>query len=905
MSSLVFQVIWQRYLSILVGSEASSATMVISIFLLGMSLGYYFFGKLSKIVLERKKLLKIYGYTELVTGAYAICFPMIFKLIFNSTIFSTNNFFINLALTLVLLLPPTFLMGATVPVMTAVLPNKNSFVNRGHAIIYGVNTLGAFVGVILGGLFLVHKFGLDMTMTLVGSINLLVSLIYIFNGLNGNIVKNDEFEIIPQELKNKELYLYAFLSGAGVLGLEIIWIRLLGLTIGSSLVVFPLVLGVFILGIGLASLSLKKMTPEGLRENLLYAQIALFINFVLAPFLPRMAMLLRVTMSDMTYNFYLYYILCFIFMCAFLLPVIVPLGRILPLTYSYLIKNKEDFGTKCGLLYSFNTLGTLFGSIVLGYLLLHLIDVESVFKIIVVIISFGTIYVGLKKNHKATVSISICLSLLCVLMQWKRDDQLRGLFRYSIAKTIRSTNNLESVKKIEVGKNSLKQYFFEDGVGATVAVVGTPTNQGETKSIMVNGKSDSSTIGDYSTISMLALLPVLYNQKKSTLNTAVVGLGTGVTAGLLGALNNVDSVDVCEISPEVIKSQKIFKKENYDLVNNTKVKISEIDAFNFFKGKNDLYDIVVSEPTNPWTVGVENLFTSQFYRRVKKSMTENGVFIQWLQGYSTNRKIFTGVISRINEEFGHAIVYKTHELDYAVMASRVPLKPQQIKELAEQSVVRNILSKLKMKSLIEFLIHKKFNSEDVKILSQTNHGFDHDLFSPKLSVESLKSFFFGKELNVETVVNPYITRLGRVKQRKIDLDSSRLKEIVKDPCVEDTNIYMNLHCKNNKTLFAYYRFIKNEGSTWQKIRDYSVLRKYNHIPKDLSLVLKALAEFRGDREKIEFAFNELLKEGNSSLASKFIEENKDVLSQRFRNHLTNQLTRISNLQSKYLSLGSR
>jgi spermidine synthase len=905
MSSLVYQVVWQRYLSILVGSEASSATMVISLFLLGMSIGYYLFGELSKRVSQREKLLKLYGYTELATGAYAICFPIIFQSIFNSSLLISNNFFLNLLITAVLILPPTIMMGATVPVMTSILPDRNSFVNRGHAIIYGVNTIGAFTGVMLGGLFLVNKFGLELTITLIGAINILVSLPYIFNKLQGNIIKNDELENVEQELNNKELYIFSFLSGLGILGLEIIWLRILGLTIGASLVVFPLVLGVFILGIGMASLSLKKMGAQDLRKNLLVGLIALFVNYVLAPFLPRMAMMLRVTLSDMGFVFYLYYILCFIFLCAFLLPVIIPLGRILPLTYAYLRKTKEEFGLQCGLLYSFNTLGTLVGSIFLGYLVLNFVSIQTVFKIIVIVIGFGSIYVAIKQNHRTTVGVAISLSLVCLLTEWKRDDQLRGLFRYSISRTIKDTKSTDSVKKIELSDKNIKQYYFEDGAGSTVAVIGHSTAQGETKSIMVNGKSDSSTIGDYSTISLLSILPLLYTDKIIDLKTAVVGLGTGVTAGLLGELNFTSVVDVSEISPEVIKAQEFFKKENYNLLSNKKININAIDAFNFFKRKSNYYDIIVSEPTNPWTVGVENLFTNQFYKRVKKSLTTDGVFVQWLQGYSTNKEIFAGVIGKIKREFGNAILYKTHDLDYAVVASASPLIVKNIKSLDQNKAIRNVLKHLKMKSLNEIHLHEKLDDIDVSVLAKVNPELDHDLFNPKLSILSLKSFFFGEELNVEGLISPYLSRLNRGDIKSINIDSDRLKKILQDKCLPEAEVYMNLHCTNKVFISAYYRFTNGHGDLWQQMQDYSILRKYNHIERDTELIEKFLSQNLRNQNRVRFAFNELLKEGEFIRATKFLEESSNILSENFLRGLNSNLQRIKLLQKQFNRVGSR
>ena len=257
--SLGYQVIWQRYLSVLVGSHARSATIIVSVFLLGLALGYYIFGLVAEKIKERYLLLKIYGFVELATGFYAAIFPSLFKLFFNSSISQTNSFWIHLLLAALLLIPATFLMGATIPIMTTVLPEKKENINLLHSRIYGLNTLGSFLGTLFAGLYLISKLGNDLSLILLAILNVFVSLFYIKNNLSGLVHEKQKPEVLSHKFDQRLLYTLGFVTGLTSLALEILWFRILGLTIGNSFIIFPFVLSVFVLMIGLGSLTLKNI----------------------------------------------------------------------------------------------------------------------------------------------------------------------------------------------------------------------------------------------------------------------------------------------------------------------------------------------------------------------------------------------------------------------------------------------------------------------------------------------------------------------------------------------------------------------------------------------------------------------------------------------------------------------
>lgn len=213
-TGLIFQVVWQRYLSFLVGSEARSVSLVVAIFLLGLASGYRFWGRFTERNFNRSQLIKIYGGIEFTIGMYAIFFPSVFPFVKSLAYFLPNSLFVDIFITLLLLFVPTFLMGATIPLLTKAVPEALAEVNQCHAKIYGINTLGAFLGTFLAGFFLIFRFGLADTLFLAGCVNLVIGIIFFLNPYKGLPQKQDEFLVIPHSFSPVDLYLYVFVMGA-------------------------------------------------------------------------------------------------------------------------------------------------------------------------------------------------------------------------------------------------------------------------------------------------------------------------------------------------------------------------------------------------------------------------------------------------------------------------------------------------------------------------------------------------------------------------------------------------------------------------------------------------------------------------------------------------------------------
>ncbi len=862
--SLGYQVVWQRYLAVLVGSQARSLTIIVAVFLLGLTLGYYFFGQLAIKVKERRHLLKIYGFVELATGAYAVIFPKIFEFFFNSSISHTNNFWIHILLATLLLFPATILMGATVPIMTTVLPESDENIDLTHSRVYGVNTLGAFLGTVLVGFWLLPQFGYELCLSLLGMINVLASLFYIKNNLIGNSYQKEDINCIESDYDQSSLYFLGFIAGLVSLSLEILWFRVLSLTMGSSFIVFPFILSIFILMIGLGSLTIKEISLRNFKKTLVFSLIFSFISFLAIPYLPLFISNIRAMFISHKVTFYVFHTVSYLVVLSLLAPAVFYLGRILPFVYAFIPKTKQNYGLKCGYLYFFNTLGTFLGSILLGYLAFHFFDLKTIYLIALSSLFLPGIYF-LRRNSRLLI-ILIVLGVSSLTLPFPRKYHAQGLFRQKKLGREHFKNIVSETNKAYKGL-----IYLSDGPNTTVSVF--KNKKDNSKSIFVNGKSDGSTIGDYGTITLLALLPYLATSQKQ-MNASVIGIGTGVTAGLLTNLERISHLDVVEISDAIIDSIEYMAPENFNFHQNPKTELHHGDAFQFFKTTRRKYDIVISEPSNPWVMGVEDLFTNYFYETVKSRLDSKGLFVQWMHTYSMSKEVLMSVLNNLKGSFRNVATYNLYPGDIVFIASNrvenLTIEKQSVEDKAK--LVLNNLGITRAEDLNFFKIH---NSQTVNALVQINSFLSHEIFHPQLSRRAYFDFFLDYHtFHINNLMDPFLRRILRENRSH---RFKRLKEIIKKTDCRKKVDYVNLFCVD--IIPRYKLVLKNikSNSLGKKLKAYSVLRDDGFIKKDIELIKNAFEKLSRQKNNsrtdklFQKVIEELLKEQEFALAKSFIE----------------------------------
>ena len=912
MVSLVYQMVWQRYLAILVGSEARSAALVVAIFLLGLSLGYFLFGYLTeqKYISTRKGLLKFYGWIEFLTAAYVVIFPNYFIFLQKLSFNGPNNLIFDMLIIVVAILLPTIFMGATIPLMTTLFPQskdkqKNREVDAFHAQIYGVNTIGAFLGCLGGGYLLIPMLGLPYSLFAMAALNFLVSFVYIFNFLSGKLItqsrrNHDSFDKNEDihTMSNFLCYALVFVIGAITIGLEIILIRVLALTIGFNIYVFPTVLAVVVLGIGLGSLRVNRLVnklPAHLKKpnylmpilkSLLISSMFLALFFWSVPYLPSVINHIRVSLITVPLTQFVYLGLIFVVFSIPLIPAFFFLGGILPLSYCMIDKNKKNYGRVCGYLYFFNTIGALVGAVILGYWLLHFYSIEEIFKFcFYTVLMMGIIlsltvpvtqdFWSLKHSKLKGFLATFIIFYLCfmfIMPQWNRRHHYVGLFRSQ------EMENYHFKSWFLPPSYGGDPVFLEDGPNSTISVLRGGSKQEspssivipgpdyEILSVIVNGKSDGSSWGDFPTVWGTAFFPYLYAPSSRSLQAAVIGFGTGITAGSLGQFADVEDVQTIEISNVLIKRHPLFDSVNFLLSKNPKISVIENDAFKFLTHSKKRYDLIASEASNPWVVGVENLFALEFYESVASKLNHDGILSQWFHTYSMNLDLIKMIFNNLSTVFPYVKSY-TVGSDLVILAKLTPFSDlgnpnPVVQRRFNEPFVTQVNETVGVNHLLNIKALELTNEKTSLHFGSTNSLGYHTLEHPKLTFGADRAFFLDESVSVYDMVNySLITRHFYNEDPKQDAITHLLQENA-TACFQA--VISHPFCPWYNGLRSFYENYQ-QGATVdprQALIAYSQLRRLGFLPKDVSFLTAMTSQltenFNSDIHKL--LVNELYKE---------------------------------------------
>ena len=274
------------------------------------------------------------------------------------------------------------------------------------------------------------------------------------------------------------------------------------------------------------------------------------------------------------------------------------------------------------------------------------------------------------------------------------------------------------------------------------------------RSIMVNGKSDSSTGLDTYTLKLSAHLPALLAKERK--EVLVIGLGTGVTAGEIALYPDVEHVDVAEISPAVIEALPYFKDSTYSVHENPKLRILTGDAFRILGRSEKKWDIIISEPSNPWVTGVDLLFTEEFYRMVKSHLTDGGIFLQWAHQYDSSQEMLGTVFNTLQREFPECRLFWSNSADLIILATPKALTAGDVRRAGEVLLrsdrARDSLRKLDLDSVDSLLIREIWTPSYFKTMFPyfDLQTMDH----PRLHYVAGKAFFNGFNMDPETLWSP-------------------------------------------------------------------------------------------------------------------------------------------------------
>ncbi len=694
--ALLYQVVWMRALRLVFGASTPATAVVLAVFMGGLGYGSYWLGKRAE---KSSAPLALYAKLELGIALSAAVSPVLlwwaqsayFSLGGVSSLGTVGATLVRLLLSAVVLLPPTLLMGGTLPAAARAATNEDDHGRRATAWLYGANALGAVCGVLGSSFLLLEVFGTRMTLWLGCLINLLVAMVARSiarrraetradsatdattkkEGLAEEPIEDSVAESGPGDGIAPSLALIA----AGVVGfvfllMELVWYRVLSPLLGGSSYTFGLILAFALLGIGLGGLvyaSRPKDRPVSLNGFALTCALEgvfLAIPYLMGDNVALLALLTRglggLGMSGQLVSWSAVVALV-------VLPGAMVSGYQFPLLVALLGRARKGLAVHVGRAYAANTLGAIVGSLAGGFILFPLVAAEGAWRLAVVTLAVLALVCAWRAANTWSPARVLpgAIALLTIVSiytaegptaVWRHspigagrvDSLLTGLNRNGLQRWMNGRKRV--VKKHLEGR--------ESAIGLSLA---------DDTILLVNGKSDGAAVNDAPTQVMGGLVGALRHPKVE--HALVIGLGTGSTAGWIGALPEVKHVDAVEIEPAVLEVVEACRAVNQDVLNNPKVHVHLADAREVLLTTASRYDLVFSEPSNPYRAGVASLFTQEFYAAVKQRLRPGGVFVQWVQGYEIDARSVRIIYATLSSVFGSVESWRTDHNDLALIAS--------------------------------------------------------------------------------------------------------------------------------------------------------------------------------------------------------------------------------------------
>ena len=681
-SGLMYELVWVRMLGLIFGHTVHAITTVLVVFMGGLALGSYLCGRRIDRV---RHLLRTYAWLEIGVGAYALLTPGLIDAIRIVYLSYARRFdpsfevltLIQFALSVTVLLVPTALMGATFPVLTRFVTRDPASVGRRVGALYAWNTFGAVIGTYLVGFHLLPAFGMRSTLFATAVLNGAIGVMMLVavrawpetsasaSDKQKPLARSKASALVPTGRPIALLMLGIALSGAVAMIYELAWTRALTLVIGSSTYAFTATLLSFLVGIAGGSAWASRRASRRPATLALFAglQIAAgllsLVVFALIDHLPDVFLL----------GFRFSHASGFIFVLQITLSIVVMmlptfcLGATFPCVSQLVSTRLSRIGLDVSRVYASNTAGAILGSFAGGFLLIPLLGVQGTIRAAVAanllagLILFTDGAAGRRLKMGAAAAIVGGMVALGAVPNWNLAVMSSGVSTYAhyYAEGGASWRRL-------IGDRLL---FYRDGISSTVTVHEGP----EGRTLRVNGKTEAGTGVDMTTQLLIGHIPaLLHRDPKAAL---VIGLGSGVTVGAV-TQHELDAIDVVEIEPAVIEASAFFVEENSHALSDPRVRTTVADGRNFLFTTPDRYDLIVSEPSNPWIGGIATLFTVEFLEQARARLTSDGVMAQWVQGYAMAPEDLQMIAATFQTVFPHASLWMPLPGDFLLVGTLGP-----------------------------------------------------------------------------------------------------------------------------------------------------------------------------------------------------------------------------------------
>lgn len=639
-ASLMDEVVWFKYLHLTLGATTSATATLLAVFMGGLALGSWLFGRIAP---RLSRPARTYGLLETGVAVFALATPLLFEAIHRGYVFAFRHvgegpatlLAVRVALATLALLPPTILMGATFPVLSRFVEREESH-GRRSAGLYAVNTAGAVTGVALAGFLLVPRFGLKATLSASVCLSLVAALLAL-------ALQRDPLPPARPERGERPLRLWlvvAFLTGAGAMAVEVLWTRILVLYLGSSVYTFSLMLAIYLSGIAIGSFAGTVLRQRDPRRLLAATQLALGVSIILQVLaFPAFAKVLVAVATRFLHA--RTYTDVFVSEAITTTVYLFPPTFLMGLTFTALVRaacrSRDTAPRDVGSVYSSNTLGSIAGSLVAGFLAIPALGTQNSL-LASCFLAAGVAWLVLPRSWPVRLAPAAFAALAFVPA---RDG------------VILASGPFSDVPRANV-------LFYDEDVTATVSV-----KQYETPpalSLELNGVNVAGTTPSLLTVQKLqGHLPLLLADRPE--KVLHVGFGSGGTAHAV-SLHPISQIRVLEISPEVLQaSARFFQPVNRGVLADPRLTATINDGRNFILASPDSFDVILSDSIHPRYAGNGSLYTKEYFRLCARRLRPGGVVSMWLPMYSLLPENFRSIVRAFHDVFPHVSIWYAHSVE--------------------------------------------------------------------------------------------------------------------------------------------------------------------------------------------------------------------------------------------------
>jgi spermidine synthase len=657
-AALIYEIVWFQLLQLVIGSSAVSLALLLTAYMGGLCLGSV---ALPRLVSTRHHPMRVYALLEFGVAALGIValfgVPLIARVYVAGSSSGLAGLVLRGAVAAVCLLPPTILMGASLPAMARwveTTPRGVSWLGK----LYSANVAGAVTGCLLAGFYLLRLHDMAFATYIAAAINLAVALLALaLTQRTGRWDGPDPEDHRHMPRAPGVIFVYAAIafSGLTALGAEVVWTRLLSLLLGATVYTFSIILAVFLTGLWMGSgagsfLARRVRDP---RLALVGCQILLAIAIAWTAF--TLAYVLPWWPVDpwLSINPWLNFDLDLTRCIRAIFPATLLWGASFPLALAAAAAKREDSARLTGEVYAANTAGSIVGALAFSLLLIPAIGTQGSQQVLIwmaataAVVAIAPVVFGKPVAFVGTLAGAVVLA-------WGLSETVGAVPWQAIAYGRRVAPILRGLNRAADAET--KPVFVGEGINSSVVI----TERGDQKFFYVSGKSEASSAPlDMRLQRMMGHLPALMDS--SPRSVLVVGFGAGVTAGSFVPYPEVRSIVICELEALIPPaSDEFFGNENNHVLRDPRARVVSDDARHYILTTPEKFDVITTDPIHPWVKGTSTLYSREYYELVKRHLNAGGIAAQWLPIYESDEETVKTELATFFSVFPNATVWSNY-----------------------------------------------------------------------------------------------------------------------------------------------------------------------------------------------------------------------------------------------------